>query len=361
MIEARPSAHHTSIPLPVERIHVEVTSRCNFDCEFCPQGELTRAGQDMPLPLLHRIVDQLAGGRIAREIHFHVMGEPLLYRPLPEAVAYASAAGLVTAVTTNGSLLDDETALALGRAGLARLIVSLQTPDAESFRIRGAGSLSFQDYEARIASATRALLASPGQTEIVLALRTTTLGNWQGSALRIIDRRPELARHVVAWAERVLGGVAPPETLARARDLARRASPLYWNVVRLAPRFTIESRPLGGWKKRQNGRPFVAARFGTCHALAEMFAVLANGDVTFCCMDEEGETAVGNAADMPLADFFHHPEVLRAYRGFQSLRIVNPRCQRCLGEHGLFPSLVHQLGSVAYLKLFRRLGKRELS
>jgi hypothetical protein len=63
---------------------------------------------------------------------------------------------------------------------------------------------------------------------------------------------------------------------------------------------------------------------------------------------------------MPLSAFFEHPEVLRVYRGFQSLRVLHPTCPRCLGEPDLLPSLGHQLGSILYLKLFRERLKNRI-
>lgn len=345
-----------TIPLPVERIHVEVTNRCNFDCEFCPQGDLLRESGDMPFDLFRKVADQLEGGRIARELHFHVMGEPLLYRQLPEAVAHAEGRSVATVVTTNGSLLDRARTGALLEAGLTRLIVSLQTPDEESFKIRGAQGLSFERYEAGIRDALRHALAAGARTEVVLALRTTAYPRMQGiPALRTISSNDQLRRHVARWIADVLGEVPP-----RVAELLPRVSVNRWNVVRVTPRFVVESRPLGGWVK-DDDKPFHPARFGTCHALAEMFAVQAGGEMTFCCMDSEGGTAVGNARTMPLADFFHHPDVLAAYRGFQRFRVVNPTCQACIGEPGLVRSLGHQLGSIFYVKYARHRFRQVLA
>lgn len=357
-----PGDERLRIPLPVERIHVEVTSRCNFDCEFCPQGDLARPLQDMPMAMLKGICDQLEGGRLAREIHFHVMGEPLLYRHLPEAVAYAGERGLVTVVTTNGSLLTSDVADALLAANLSRLVVSLQTPDDESFRIRGAGSLTFPEYEQRLRTSMRRLLGAAGSTEVVLAMRTTAYPRLQqpGSRLRIIDTPAELHAHLRRWIAFLLEGRAAPGELERLMAVAASASVARWNVLRATPRLVLETRPLGGWVKPRHGARFYPAHIGTCHALSEMFAVLASGDLTFCCMDAEGGTAVGNVHAMPLHAFFEHPEVLAAYRGFQSFRVVHPTCQRCLGEPGLLPSLGHQVGSILYQRFLRERLKKHI-
>src|SRR5512139_2962402 len=92
-----------AMPLPVRRLHVELTSRCNFSCEFCPDGKMSRPRGTMEFPLLERILTDAAG--MTRELHFHVMGEPALYPRLGDAVRAAVSRGYVPSVTTNGSLL----------------------------------------------------------------------------------------------------------------------------------------------------------------------------------------------------------------------------------------------------------------
>ncbi|MFN7973927.1 MAG: radical SAM protein, partial [Acidobacteriota bacterium] len=322
----------------------------------------SRTGGEMPFPLFERICDQLEGGSIAREIHFHVMGEPFLYRRLADAVALAASKGLTTVVTTNGSLLTRERVEELLRARLSRLVVSLQTPDARSFEIRGARDLTFERYEDGLLAGIRHALSRDAPTRVVLGFRTTAFPKVQspGQGHRILGTNEELREAMLSFARRALP--RPPEGVERDRieGLVAQATVTRWNVVHVNQRFALESRPLGGWVKPRSGARFHPATFGTCHALSEMFAILAGGEMTFCCMDEEGETSVGNARTMALADFFRHPEVLRVHRAFQRMRVVHPRCRVCLGEPGVILSLGHQVGSIFYEKVYRKHFKREI-
>ncbi len=88
----------------------------------------------MPLSLVERLLAQAGRDRVAREVHFHVMGEPLLYPSLTEAVRLARGSGLEAWMTTNGSLLTPDLLTDLRDAGLSHLTISLQTPDAPHLR-----------------------------------------------------------------------------------------------------------------------------------------------------------------------------------------------------------------------------------
>ena len=95
-----------AVELPIKRIHIEVTSRCNFSCEFCPDMKMERERGNMDLALVKQILDEVAQEKLASLVLFHVMGEPLLYPHINEAVRYAAGKGLKTCITTNGALLD---------------------------------------------------------------------------------------------------------------------------------------------------------------------------------------------------------------------------------------------------------------
>lgn len=109
------------VPLPIRRLHVELTNRCNFRCKFCADGVMTRPRGAMPLSMVDEILAQAGRGRIASQVHFHLMGEPVLYPGLPEAVRLARRHGMEAWVTTNGSILTRELLDALLAAGLSHL------------------------------------------------------------------------------------------------------------------------------------------------------------------------------------------------------------------------------------------------
>jgi len=53
----RTSSEIGRIKLPIQRIHLEVTSHCNFACEFCPDSKMERGRGFMDFDLLRRILE----------------------------------------------------------------------------------------------------------------------------------------------------------------------------------------------------------------------------------------------------------------------------------------------------------------
>ena len=64
----------------ISRCYLEITNVCNLDCLFCPKTE--RKGRTMSVEEFDLLTDRLAG-RI-KFLYFHLMGEPLMHRHLPE-------------------------------------------------------------------------------------------------------------------------------------------------------------------------------------------------------------------------------------------------------------------------------------
>jgi GTP 3',8-cyclase len=121
-------------------LRISVIDRCNYRCPYCMPAEIYGEG--------HRFLpraDWLTPGEIRRLAALFVKlgvnklritgGEPLLRRDLPEIVA--GLAGLDgaedLALTTNGTRLK-AMAGALGRAGLKRITISLDSLDPDVFR-----------------------------------------------------------------------------------------------------------------------------------------------------------------------------------------------------------------------------------
>ena len=77
-------ANHSAIS-HVDRVFLEVTSRCNFDCSFCTNSSMHREPGLMAATTFKRIVDELATHHLTDMVLFHLMGEPLLH---PEIMAF---------------------------------------------------------------------------------------------------------------------------------------------------------------------------------------------------------------------------------------------------------------------------------
>ena len=120
--------------LPLE-VKFKLVWQCNLRCGMCPHW---RTPGERPLATAEvcRILDELAAAGALR-VHFSG-GEPTLRPDLEAIVAHAAGLGLRPTMTTNATRLDKERARALVKAGLRKVNVSLDAPDAATHdAIRG--------------------------------------------------------------------------------------------------------------------------------------------------------------------------------------------------------------------------------
>lgn len=113
---------------------IELTNRCPYTCQMCPRTEhMDRSLGDMSLDLFASIMDQVQGH--TRFCALHHFGESLLHRGLPDAVKIALDRGVRTGLSCNPPSLKPKRAQALLEAGLANMVLSLDSLDPEAYRL----------------------------------------------------------------------------------------------------------------------------------------------------------------------------------------------------------------------------------
>ena len=121
--------------------HLEVIAACNLSCTHCFAGELPRAGRPLSQEELDPVFAQLAAlGCFCLNL---TGGEPLLRRDLVEVIDLAGRHGLFCTLTSNGLLIDEPLARAIGQRENLRLNLSLEgASEATHDAVRGSGSFS---------------------------------------------------------------------------------------------------------------------------------------------------------------------------------------------------------------------------
>lgn len=109
-------------------MEVELTSRCNLACDYCPNTRLKREKEDMPLAKFKEIVDNTVS--YVPFLSLSGYGEPLVHPDVVEAVKYAKEKGFFkVCIETNASFLNDDMLLALSKAGLDIIVINLNALD----------------------------------------------------------------------------------------------------------------------------------------------------------------------------------------------------------------------------------------
>ncbi len=352
------------VKFPLQRIHIELTNVCNFDCTFCPKQEMTRHYEYMDFERVCAIIDEIAEYNMAEKITFHVMGEPFMHPRFFEILDYAKQLDVKTGITTNGTYLDEDQAIKLEKVTASQVNISLQTPDEESFKTRKARRMKFEEYHNRILEFIGACLKQTKPPKIKVHFLNTSIKaevpgeDWSVGTMSVINNTKELRKTFRYWANEV-HKICPPlnsEEKAAVDKKIDKLSTFKWNVVEIAPNISFETYILNTWGNAfTESDSVVSTKVGYCSALNDHFAILCSGDLTYCCVDYNGNTKAGNVFEKPITEIMNSQPVIEAVEGFNKLKVVHPYCQKCLGGSTRFKSIVNSLGSIIiwkYLKGF---------
>jgi organic radical activating enzyme len=329
---------------------------------------MSRQKGSMDPALAMRIMDEVKREDIAEKVVFHIMGEPLLHKNLVDILKYGKSLGLTTTLSTNGSLLNEKIADDFIDAGLKKINVSLQTPDAKSWELRGFKGMTFEQYRDRILSFAARAVTRRSELEVRVLTMVTKKRPWlepYTSTVDIINTDEQLKAVMTEWTNRLydLAEAAGDMRFNRQPVLDRIATITTgkWQILHIHPNFSLETYHLDSWGNAMGEGKVIPAHFGYCTGLLDHFGVLWDGRVVFCCKDYDGKTALGNVTDSSLVDLINRPEALKAARGFSRYRVAHPYCRVCLGGRSRFTSIVRQVGSVFLMNILRdRLYKEEV-
>jgi len=321
---------------PINYLFIEITNACNFKCSWCPDEIMERRRGFMKKQQVFALVDEIAEKRSwlgpLYPVKLHQMGEPMLHPDLPEIVAYAESRGVPFELNTNCGLITEQRIEALYRAGLTNLILSYQTPDAESFRTRKAPRLAFDEYRDKVRLAVERKVALGARTNIEIDVMNTK----HVEGFRIVSDDAQASALVLDW-------IAFCQELERRHGLAPRPHDL--DAVRSA-RFLDHDEDTGRyplldgvtliWKRCHNwgnvvgGHQLNEVPDTYCPAPYDQFVILWNGDVVACCTDFEARTKHSNVFTSSVEAVWKSDVLRQRERDMLEGRLLDV-CARCQG------------------------------
>lgn len=267
----------------ITRCYLEITNICNLDCIFCPKT--VRAKRSLTPQEFDCLTDRLRGE--VKFLYFHLMGEPLLHRHLPQFIVTAREKGFIPVLTTNGTLLDK--AQDVIGALPHKVQISLHSHE-------GNGKENFAEYiNGVMRFAKEAALRGT-----IIVLRLWNQGGYDTANARLVEL---LEQHMPRpWVERHDG----------------------W---RMADNIYLEYDRMFEWPDSEGEECLCEEAF--CYALRNQIGVLADGTVVPCCLDHNGDIPLGNLFEQPLAEILASPRARAMYDGFTRHEAVEPLCRRC--------------------------------
>jgi radical SAM protein with 4Fe4S-binding SPASM domain len=128
---------------------------CNFKCNYCTFSVgLEKRGfisdkVSMDFELYKKCIDDMANfPQKIKTLRFVGMGEPLLHKDIAKMIEYAFLKNIANKVEilTNGSLLTKEMSDALIKAGLSRLLISIQGTTKEKYKEVSKIDIDFEKF-----------------------------------------------------------------------------------------------------------------------------------------------------------------------------------------------------------------------
>ncbi len=345
------------LPSKFQRIHLELTNRCNFSCVFCPDAKMTRRRGLMDEGLAKSALDQISRLDLAEKVTFHVMGEPLLHPGFFNILDHAGRLNIRVGLTTNGALLVPETIRRIAERDLHQIDISLQTPQRDSFAATRGTRVDFDRYRERLLDLLTACAVRPSPPIFKIRIMTTRFAGRMRDQLGIPDflgTADALRETILEWTrlvrERLKTGPTDSEDLQRR---IKRITIYGWNVIEISPKVFIETYVLTDWGNAFGQDTIIEAGHGYCFGMRDHFAILYSGDVVLCCVDFDGRTSIGNLAQSSLLDILNSPELESIMKGFKKGRLIHPYCRRCLGSNSRLGALMKPAAAMIGLKFLK--------
>ena len=267
-----------------QKVYLEISNICNLSCRFCPGTRrkpkiMNEAEFSVLLPRLRPWTDFL---------YFHLMGEPLCHPLLADYLKLAGEHGFRVILTTNGTLLQKQQTILLSSPALHKVNISLHAFEANDL------SDPFEDYLQQCFAFGK---AAEGKKIIIFRL-------WnQGGA----DKRN-------ADILSVLESVFPKPWVEERRG------------IRIGNRVYLEYGDKFDWPdlraEDQGNQVF-------CYGLRDQIGVLCDGTVVPCCLDHDGDLALGNLLESDLDEILESERAQAIYQGFKQRYAAEELCRKC--------------------------------
>ena len=298
-------------------VMLELSSRCNFHCDYCRSSSSDRQKSTMSRALFNHLLPQLPG-LTQRRLRLHIDGEPMLHPEFLELSLDANRAGFRLAVASNASAMrNDYLAIEMD------LFIHLSTSAEEHARRSKA---NFEHYVDKIREYLEGWIHGSSSQEIELKIFFNARESVDGGYMRA--KRSFVEQFARGLGLATAGCWEPPDWTPEL---------CHHNAAGAALHIRFQQTTEGGLYPNISGlqRPGgLPADWGFCDSPWKVLAVHSDGSIGFCCVDITGKTIFTEPEEIwekPLAWIWKcHPKLVEARREFLAGRVSLPICQECL-------------------------------
>lgn len=264
-----------------KKIYIEITNICNMNCSFCPPHK--RKNDYMSKEEFECILDKIKP--YTDYIYLHVKGEPLLHPDFDKFVKLAFDKGFFVNITTNGTLLDKH---------------------IDAFKYVGQINISLH------ATNQQEIINSAKQIkDCYVNFRVWNFVDEENKTIKLledafdIDIQSKLKEKLIE---------------VNHNSLQKEIN------FTLKDNFYVSVQNEFKWPDLSNKQEF---ENGYCHALKDHIAILVDGTVVPCCLDNNGDINLGNIFEESLEEILNSKRTIDMIDGFKNRICTEELCKKC--------------------------------
>jgi len=270
-----------------KKIYIEITNICNLKCKFCP--ETSRAKEVMKVEKFEEVIRKIY--KYTKLVCLHVKGEPLVHNQLEGILKILEKYDLKANITTNGTLIRQQLETLKSSKAVRQINFSLHSITQNQ--------IPNEQYLKDIFECVEEL------EKVIISYRLWNLQN---------IKENDINNNII-------------ETIENYYQIQNLKEQLMQNdFLQLRKNIFINQDIEFTWPD-VNKEEIIEK--GKCLALKEQVAILVDGTVVPCCLDNNGDIPLGNIFEEELEEILNNPKSMTIKNNFEKSILTCKLCKTC--------------------------------
>lgn len=248
-------------------------------------------------------------------VYLHVKGEPLLHEKLQDILTLCKKYHMHANITTNGTLLKTKQEILYHASSLRQVNISLHSFEEGAYlsspnNEQAAIFSQLHDYIDTVITFAKYMSEN---TNTITALR---LWNLEDNTLNDSNKNKSKNAYVISLLEQAFDVEIIPEKISRG--------------IKLMDRVFLNQDYHFEWPSMDVP---ILSTTGFCYGLGTQAAILVDGAVVPCCLDNEGDITLGNIHETSFTSILESSRATTMINGFKNRTVVEELCKRCGYRH----------------------------
>lgn len=270
-----------------KKIYIEITNICNLKCKFCP--DTNRSKEYMSVENFEKIIKKIH--TYTNLVCLHVKGEPLLHNDLEKILKILEKYKIKANITTNGTLIKNKLDILKKSKAVRQINISLHSITQND--------ILYREYLKDIFESIEEL------KDVIISYRL-----WNLQTIKENDINNEIIKEI--------------ENYYKVQNLKESLSQN--EFIKIKNNMFINQDIEFTWPDINQEN---IIEQGKCLALKEQIAILVDGTVIPCCLDNNGDIKLGNILNESLEEILNKPKSIEIKKNFENKIVTYKLCKTC--------------------------------